>query len=58
MDKVQRSPSDFILFAINFVGFVAALAGLITSTVPICILGVLMLLFGLGGFMVKSAFGE
>lgn len=58
MDKTQRTPSDIALFAINFVGFVVALAGLITNVVPVCVLGALMLLFGLSGFMVKSAFSQ
>ena len=55
-DGFTRTPSDFILFAIVFVGFVLGAAGLVTTTVPIGVTGVIAMLLGFCGFMLKSLF--
>jgi putative effector of murein hydrolase LrgA (UPF0299 family) len=53
-DDSQRTAGDFILFGILFVGFVLAAAGLVTSSVPGCVTGVLLMALGLAGFMLKG----
>ena len=55
-EHVQRSPADFILFALTFFGFVLGAGGVITSSVPVSVIGFVMMLICLVGFMLKGAF--
>jgi hypothetical protein len=54
-DPIERSTADFILFALMFIGFVVGAAGVITTSVPACVTG--LILFGLGTlcFIIKGS---
>ena len=54
IDEFQRTTSDFILFAIVFCGFVAGLIGMISTSIPAGMGGLLLMFIGLIGFMIKG----
>lgn len=53
-EHLQRGPVDFILFGMMFFGFVMAAGGLVTTTIPVAVLGVTLLLLGLCAFIIKG----
>jgi hypothetical protein len=53
-DQLQRTTSDFILFAMVFVGFVIGAAGLVTTSIPGLVIGFLLMAMGFCGFMIKG----
>ena len=53
-EELPRSIADIVLFAMVFVGFVLAAAGLVTTTLAVAVLGVLLMLLGLCSFMLKG----
>jgi len=55
--EFQRTTADFVLFALMFIGFVVGAAGVVTTSVPACVTG--LIFFGLGvlSFMLKSPGG-
>ncbi len=55
MEDSQRGPADFILFGLAFVGFVLGTGGLITTSVPAAVTGVVLMLLSVCSFMLKSA---
>ena len=53
-ERFQRTPGDFISFALGFVGFIIGIAGLITTTVPAFLTGFILIGLVLCYFMLKS----
>ena len=53
-DELQRSPGDFIFFAIVFLGFVTGMAGLVTTSLVVGIVGFMLLGLGLCYFWLKD----
>ncbi len=54
----ERSSWELILFAIASLGVLMGLIGVILSSIPIAIFGLLFLAMGVGGFLVRQAVGE
>jgi hypothetical protein len=54
-NELQRSPGEFILFAIIFLGFVLGAAGVVVSSVPAWLSGFFLMFLGLCYFMLKSS---
>ena len=50
-EPLERSPGEFILFALVFVGFVIAAIGVVTTTAPVCVTGLILMGLGIGGFV-------
>lgn len=53
-EHLQRGPVDFFLFGMMFLGFVMGAAGLVTTTPPVAVLGVALMLLGLCAFIIKG----
>lgn len=54
-DSGQRTPWDSVQFAITFFGFITVAAGIIGTSPALAILGFLLLLWGLGYFLIKQS---
>ena len=54
LDQVERGPGDFILFGLAFVGFVMSAGGLVTTSIPVAVTGVIFMLLRACSFMLKS----
>ncbi len=52
-DQLERSAGEFILFTLVFVGFVLAATGVVTTSPPACVTGLVLMGLGIGGFMLK-----
>jgi len=55
MDELNRTPSDFIQFAVIFIGFVLAVAGMITSSIRGALVGVILMVIGLAYFFFRRS---
>jgi hypothetical protein len=53
-EELQRTPVDFILFAIIFIGFLVGAAGLVATIVPVAVSGALLMLLGFFSFILKG----
>ena len=51
---LQRTTSDFVLFAMAFIGFVVGVTGMIITSVPVAVFGSLLLLLAVSGFTLKD----
>ena len=55
MDELNRSRSDFIQFAVIFIGFVLAVAGMITNSIRGALAGVILMAIGLAYFFFRRS---
>ena len=49
-----RSSWDQVLFVVTFFGFLISSAGVVTFTVPLAIFGLLIMLLGVGYYILKQ----
>lgn len=52
-DTAERKPVDFVMFAVAFTGYMMFLAGIIVSSPPLAIAGVLIKLLSVGSFYLR-----
>ena len=52
--ELERSPGDFVFFAIVFIGFVIGMTGLVTTSLGIGIVGFIMMVLGLSYFLLRE----
>jgi hypothetical protein len=53
-ESSDRAASDFILFALGFIGFVVGAAGVVVSSPATALFGGLLTLFAVSSFLVRS----
>ena len=53
-ERLERSPGDLIFFAITFVGVIVSAGSLVTTSVPGCVVGFLILALGIAYFLLMS----
>jgi hypothetical protein len=54
-DSTDRRPEEYLLFAFAFLGFAAAMSGIIVSSPAVTFFGAAVSLLALAGFLLKSA---
>jgi hypothetical protein len=54
VDSSDRTPADFFFFAVNVFGNIIATIGVVTSTVAVAVLGLLMMAFAIGYFLLTE----
>lgn len=54
-NPAERRPGELALFATGFVGFIIGVAGVLLATIPVAVLGGIILLFVFSCFALTSA---
>jgi hypothetical protein len=54
-NPAERGPGELALFAIGFVGFIIGVAGVLLATIPVAVVGGIILLFVFSCFALASA---
>ena len=52
-DSSDRPPSDYLFFALGFLGVMATAFGLVATSIPTAVIGVAMLGISVGAFFLK-----
>ena len=49
-DSTDRKPVEFVLFALAFVGFILGAAGMVLTSLPVALIGTVILLLAVSCF--------
>jgi hypothetical protein len=52
-DSTDRSPVEFLLFALGFFGFVLGASGVVVASPAVAILGLLMMILTVAAFLIR-----
>jgi len=55
VDSTDRTPADFFFFAVNVFGNIIAAVGVVTTSVPVAVLGLLMMAFTIAYFLLTES---
>ena len=49
-DSTDRTPGEYVMFALGFIGFTIAAAGVVLSATPLAVLGAVLLIIAVYSF--------